>query len=200
VQVIQFLDVPAVQAVVPAVLAELVALHRDAVRRAGKCLQVRGREAPILQPQGAQRPEAEDVADDGGQQVDDRALFEQVQGVGDAGGTLRQAAARASRASTMGLRSPAIRRSMIPGQSPPCRPVSTLEILIANSGSFPARRLSQVHPPVRSRRQRLCSRMIRNSGVATKHAAMAPRSKHAASHQVADPDVTALPEYGVAVR
>ena len=199
-QVIQFLDVPAVQAVVPAVLAELVALHRDPVRRPGKCLQVRGREAQILQPQGAQRLEAEHVADDRRQQVDDRALLEQVQGVGDAGGTLRQAAARANWASTMGLRSPAIRRPMIPGQSPPCRPVSTLEILIANSSSFPARCLSQVHPPVRSRRQRLCNWMIPNSGAATKHAAMAPRSKHAASHQVADPDVTALPEYGAAVR
>ena len=72
----------------PAVLVELVALHRDAVRRAGKCLQVGDREPQILQPQRPQRLEAEDIADDGGQQVDDRALLEQVEGVGDVGDQL----------------------------------------------------------------------------------------------------------------
>ena len=66
----------------------------------------------------------------------------------------------------------------------PCRSVSTLEILIAaDSSSFSARCFSRVRSSVRSRRYRVCSRMIRNSGVATKQEVMAPRSKHAASHR-----------------
>ena len=61
----------------------------------------------------------------------------------------------------------------------PCRSVSTLDSLIAAS----ARCFSRVRSSVRSRRRRVCSRMIRNSGVATKHGVTAPRSKHAASQR-----------------
>jgi len=96
---------------------------------------------------------------------------------------LRRAAARASWASTLGLRSPAIRWSMMSRPVTPCRSVSTAEILIASSSSFSARCFSRVRSSVRSRRYRVCSRMRRNSGVATKQAVTAPRSKHAASHR-----------------
>ena len=69
----------------------------------------------------------------------------------------------------------------------PCRSVRTLEILIAaDSSSFSARCFSRVRSSVRSRRYRVCSRMIRNSGVATKQEVMAPRSKHTASHRESD--------------
>jgi len=69
----------------------------------------------------------------------------------------------------------------------PCRSVTTLDSLIAaDSSSFSARCFSRVRPAVRSRRYRVCSRMIRNSGVATKQEVMAPRSKHAASHRESD--------------
>ena len=97
---------------------------------------------------------------------------------------LRRARARASWASTLGLRSPAIRWSMMSRPVTPCRSVTTLDSLIAaDSSSFSARCFSRVRSAVRSRRYRVCSRMIRNSGVATKQEVMAPRSKHAASHR-----------------
>jgi len=66
---------------------------------------------------------------------------------------LRRAAARASWASTLGLRSPAIRWSMMSRPVTPCRSVITLEILIAaDSSSFSARCFSRVRSSVRSRR------------------------------------------------
>ena len=69
----------------------------------------------------------------------------------------------------------------------PCRSVITLESLIAaDSSSFSARCFSRPRSSVRSRRYRVCSRMIRNSGVATKQDVTAPRSKHAASHRESD--------------
>ena len=84
----------------------------------------------------------------------------------------------------LGSRWPAIRRPVMSRPVTPCRPVSTAEILIAaDSSSFSARCFSRVRSSVRSRRYRVCSRMIRNSGVATKHAVTAPRSKHAAGHR-----------------
>jgi hypothetical protein len=52
--------------------------------------------------------------------------------------------------------------------------------------SFSARFFSRLRSSVRSRRYRVCSRMIRNSGVATKQEVTAPRSKHAASHLESD--------------
>jgi hypothetical protein len=69
----------------------------------------------------------------------------------------------------------------------PCGSVTTLEILIAaDSSSFSARCFSRVRSSVRSRRYRVCSRIIRNSGVAMKHDGTAPRSKHAASQRESD--------------
>ena len=99
-------------------------------------------------------------------------------------GILRRAAVRASRASTFGFRSPAIKWPMMSRPVTPCRSVTTDESLIAaDSSSFSARCFSRVRSWVRSRRYRVCSRMIRNSSVATKHARTAPRSKHAASQR-----------------
>ncbi len=66
----------------------------------------------------------------------------------------------------------------------PCRSLITQDSLIAApSSSFPARCLSRVRSWIRSRRYRVCSRMMRNSGVATKQEVTAPRSKHAASQR-----------------
>ena len=80
---------------------------------------------------------------------------------GSCGGTRR----RASWASTLGWRSPAIRWSMMSRPVTPCRSVSTAEILsAADSSSFSARCFSRVRSSVRSRRYRVCSRMTRNSG------------------------------------
>jgi hypothetical protein len=49
----------------------------------------------------------------------------------------------------------------------PCRSLTTDDSLMADSSSFSACCFSRVRSPVRSRRYRVCSRMIRNSGVAT---------------------------------
>ena len=69
----------------------------------------------------------------------------------------------------------------------PCRSVTTEENLIAaDSSSFSARCFSRVRSPVRSRRYRVCSRMIRNSGSGTKQDRTAPRSKHWASQLESD--------------
>ena len=66
----------------------------------------------------------------------------------------------------------------------PCRSVTTEDSLIAaDSSSFSARFFSRVRSWIRSRRYRVCSRMIRNSGSATKQDRTAPRSKHAASQR-----------------
>jgi hypothetical protein len=66
----------------------------------------------------------------------------------------------------------------------PCRSLSTDDSLTAaDSSSFSTRFFSRVRSSVRSRRYRVCNRMIRNSGVATKHDRTLPRSKHAASHR-----------------
>ena len=69
----------------------------------------------------------------------------------------------------------------------PCRSLTTDDTLIAaDSSSFSVRCFSRVRSSVSSRRYRVCSRMTRNSGVATKHDVTAPRSKHAASHRESD--------------
>ena len=66
----------------------------------------------------------------------------------------------------------------------PCRSDRTQDSLIAAlSSSFSVRCLSRVRSSIRSRRYRVCSRMMRNSGVATKQEVTAPRSKHAASQR-----------------
>ena len=68
-----------------------------------------------------------------------------------------------------------------------CRREITLDSLIAaDSSSFSVRCFSRVRSSVRSRRYRVCSRITRYSGVATKQAVTAPRSKHAASHRESD--------------
>ena len=56
-------------------------------------------------------------------------------------------------------------------------------LIAADSSSFSALFFSRVRSPVRSRWYRVCSRITRNSGSATKQAVTAPRSKHAASHR-----------------
>jgi hypothetical protein len=68
-----------------AVLVHAVALDLDAGGRAAAGLDVGDREADVLQPQGAQGLEAEDVADQRGQHVDHGAFFEQVDRVGHEG-------------------------------------------------------------------------------------------------------------------
>ena len=66
---------------------------------------------------------------------------------------LRRARARASWASTLGLRSPAIRWSMMSRPVTPCRSVITDDSLTAaDSSSFSARFFSRVRSSVRSRR------------------------------------------------
>ena len=66
---------------------------------------------------------------------------------------LRRARARASWASTLGLRSPAIRWSMMSRPVTPCRSVITDDSLIAaDSSSFSVRFFSRVRSSVRSRR------------------------------------------------
>ena len=64
-------------------LVEVLALHDDAVRRALERLDVVRRDAQVLEPQRPEGLEAEDVADDRGGHVRDRALLEQVEVVGD---------------------------------------------------------------------------------------------------------------------
>ena len=80
----------------------------------------------------------------------------------------------------------------------PCRSVSTDDSLIAaSSSSFSARCFSRVRSPVRSRRRRVCSRMTRNSGVATKQGKTLPplswwcRNCGSPGHAVPDHDLTA---------
>ena len=69
----------------------------------------------------------------------------------------------------------------------PCRSLSTEDSLIAAlSSSFSVRCFSRVRSAVRSRRYRVCSRISRNSGVATKQEVTEPRSKHAASQRESD--------------
>jgi hypothetical protein len=66
----------------------------------------------------------------------------------------------------------------------PCRSGSTEDSLIAApSSGFSTRCLSRVRSSIRSRRYRVCSRITRNSGVATKQDVTAPRSKHAVSQR-----------------
>ena len=62
-----------------------VALDLDAVGWAAAGLDVGDGEADVFQTQCTQSLEAEHVTDQGGQHVDDRALFEQVNGVGHKG-------------------------------------------------------------------------------------------------------------------
>ena len=66
-----------------AVLVHPVALDLDAVRRAVAALDERHRETDVFQTEVAQSLETEHVADQGGQNVGDGTLFEQVEGVGD---------------------------------------------------------------------------------------------------------------------
>ena len=66
-------------------LVEPLALHDNAGRRPVEGLHVGDREAHVLQAQRLERLEPEDVADDRGGQVRDRARLEQVEVVGDIG-------------------------------------------------------------------------------------------------------------------
>ena len=68
-----------------AIFVQPVALQLDAVRRAAARLHIGERKADIFQAQAAHRLEAEHVADQRGQHVDDRAFLEQVERVGDEG-------------------------------------------------------------------------------------------------------------------
>ena len=64
-------------------LVEVLALHHDPVRRPGERLEVVQRDPHVLETQGLERLEAEDVADDRRGQVRDRALLEEVDVVRD---------------------------------------------------------------------------------------------------------------------
>ena len=75
----------------PAELVEPLALDHDAGRRPLERLHVGDRQPHVLEPQRLQRLEAEDVADDRGRQVGDRARLEQVEVVGDVGEILARA-------------------------------------------------------------------------------------------------------------
>ena len=67
-----------------AVLVEHLALHDDAVRGSLERLDVVRRDAHVLEAQRLERLEAEDVADDRGGEVRDRAFLEEIDVVGDA--------------------------------------------------------------------------------------------------------------------
>ncbi len=68
-----------------AVLVQLVALHLDTVRRTAAGLHVGKGEVHILQAQVTQGLEAENVAHQGSEYIDHRALFEEIDGVCDEG-------------------------------------------------------------------------------------------------------------------
>merc|ERR1712100_812881 len=68
-----------------AVLVHPVALDLDAVWRAVAALDKGHREADVFQTEVAKSLETKHVADQGGQNVGDRSLFEQVEGVSDEG-------------------------------------------------------------------------------------------------------------------
>ena len=70
------------------VLVEVLALHDDAVRRAGKGLHVVQRDPHVLKAQRAQRLEAEHVADDRRRQVGDGSLLEEIDVISDIGDVL----------------------------------------------------------------------------------------------------------------
>ena len=72
-------------------LVEPLALDDDAGGRALEGLHVGDGQAHVLEPQRLQRLEAEDVADDRGGEVGDRARLEQVEVVGDVGEVLARA-------------------------------------------------------------------------------------------------------------
>ena len=65
------------------VLVHLVALDLNAVRRSAAGHHIRDRKAHVFEAQGADRLEAEHVADQRGEHVDDRTLLEQIDGIGD---------------------------------------------------------------------------------------------------------------------
>ena len=69
----------------PAVLVEVLPFHDDAVGRAGERLHVVGGDAEVLEAQGLEGLEPEDVADDRRRQVGDRPFLEEVDVVGDVG-------------------------------------------------------------------------------------------------------------------
>ena len=107
---------------------------------------------------------------------------------------LRRAQAWASWASAFGSRPSAIRWSMMSRPVTPCRSLTKDDSLIAaDSSSFSARCFSQMRSSGSSRRYRVCSRMIRNFGVATKQDVTELRSKHAASHRESDGSRSGLP-------
>src|SRR3569623_1502320 len=68
-----------------AVFVELVALDLDTVGRAAAGLHIGEGEAHVFQAQGADGLEAEHIADQRGEDVDHRAFFEKVEGVGHEG-------------------------------------------------------------------------------------------------------------------
>ena len=72
----------------PPELVEPLALHHHAGGRTLEGLEVRHRDAHVLQPQRLDGLEAEDVADDRRGQVRDRSLLEEIEVVGDEGEVL----------------------------------------------------------------------------------------------------------------
>ena len=66
-------------------LVEAFALDHDAGRGSLEGLDIGDRQPHVLQPQRLQRLEAEDVADDRGREIGDRAGLEQVEIIGDIG-------------------------------------------------------------------------------------------------------------------
>ena len=66
-------------------LVEPLALDDDAGRRALEGLHIGDGQPHVLEAQRLERLEAEDVADDRGREVGDRARLEQVEVVGDVG-------------------------------------------------------------------------------------------------------------------
>ncbi len=69
----------------PAELVEALALDDDAGRGSLEGFDIGDRQPHVLQTQRLQRLEAEDIADDRGRQIGDRAGLEQVEIVGDVG-------------------------------------------------------------------------------------------------------------------
>ena len=99
-------------------LVQVLALHHDAVRRALERLDVVRRDAQVLEPQRPEGLEAEDVADDRGGHVRDRALLEEVEVVGDLGDVLVLAARNRLHGVGLGLVVPVVGQAVGPDHGP----------------------------------------------------------------------------------